>query len=108
MSLNYTGEKYLNRYPFFILLMHMLKEVKNWIIIKLFRKGYIGHRLLDFDDFGKKVDKKNILRALKELGNEDIVIKKPSLRSGKGRFSLNLKTKAKWEKIVMDDIKKGL
>ena len=74
--------------------MHGIKEVKNWIIIKLFRTGYIGHRLLDFDDFGKKVDKKILLKALKELEKENIIIKKPSARSGKGRFSLNLKTKA--------------
>ncbi|MFH1592023.1 MAG: hypothetical protein ABIB47_01515 [Candidatus Woesearchaeota archaeon] len=86
----------------------MPKEVKNWIIIRLFRKGYIGYRLLDFDDFGKKIDKKVLLKALKELESQDVVIKKPSLRSGKGRFSLNLKTKAKWEKTVMDDIRKGL
>ena len=79
-----------------------------WAIIRLFRKGYIGHRLLDFDDFGKKIDKTILVKALKELQNEDIVLKKPSLRSGKGRFSLDLKTKAKWEKIVMDDIKQGL
>jgi len=84
-----------------------LEEIKNWIIIKLFRNGYIGHRLLDFDDFGKKVDKKILLKALKELQNENIVIKKPSLRSGKGRFSLNLKTKVAWEKRVIKDIKKG-
>ena len=88
--------------------MNNKKEIKNWIIIKLFRTGYIGHRLLDFDDFGKKVDKKTLLKALKELQNEGVVIKKPSLRSGKGRFSLNLKTKEKWEKEVMEDIKKGL
>ena len=86
----------------------MQKEVKNWIIIKLFRNGYIGHRFLNFDDFGKKVDKKILLKALKELQNENIVFKKPSLKSGKGRFSLNLKTKEKWEKIVVDNIKKGL
>ena len=84
-----------------------LEEVKNWIIIKLFRNGYIGHRLLDFDDFGKKVDKKVLLKALKKLQNEDIVIKKPSLRSGKGRFSLNLKAKASWEKRIIEDIKSG-
>lgn len=84
------------------------REVRNWIIIKLFRTGYIGHRLLDFDDFGKKIDKKILLKVLKNLEKERIILKKPSLRSGKGRFSLNLKTKAKWEKIVMDGIKKGL
>lgn len=86
----------------------MQKEVKNWVIIKLFRNGYIGHRLLNFDDFGKKIDKKLLLKILKELQEEDIIIKKPSMKSGKGRFSLNLKTKAKWEKIVIDAIKNKL
>ncbi len=86
----------------------MQTEIRSWIIIKLFRNGYIGHRLLDFDDFGKKVDKKILLKILKELQNKNIIIKKPSLRSGKGRFSLNLKTKAKWEEIIIENIKKGL
>lgn len=84
----------------------MLKEVKSWVIIKLFRNGYIGHRLLDFDDFGKKVNKKLLLKVLKELQEKNIIVKKPSLRSGKGRFSLNSKTKIKWEKIIIDNIKK--
>lgn len=86
----------------------MEKEVKNWVIIKLFRNGYIGRRLLDFDNFGKKVNKKILLKVLKELQDESIIIKKPSLKSGKGRFSLNSKTKEKWEKIVMDNIRRGL
>jgi len=84
------------------------EELKNWIMIKLFRRGYIGHRLLDFDDFGKKVDNKSLLKALKELHEEGIVIKKPSIRSSKGRFSLNLKMKAKWEEFVMNAIRDGL
>ena len=88
--------------------MYAQEEVKNWIMIKLFRRGDIGHRLLDFDDFGKKIDKNSLLRALKELHSEGIIIKKPSLRSSKGRFSLNSKMKVKWEQIVMDNIRKGL
>jgi DNA-binding HxlR family transcriptional regulator len=85
-----------------------MKEIKDWIIIKLFRNGYIGNRLLDFDDFGKKIDKKILLKTLKELQKEGIIIKKPSLRSGKGRFSLNSKAKEKWELIVMESIRKNL
>ena len=83
-------------------------RIKNWIIIKLYRNGYIGHRLLDFDDFGKKIDNKTLLKALKKLQEENIILKKPSNRSSKGRFSLNLKNKAKWEKIIIDNIRKGL
>ena len=85
-----------------------MEELKTWIIIKLYRTGYIGHRLLDFDDFGKKVDKKNLLKALKELVKKNIILTKPSNRSSKGRFSLNLKTKAKWEERVLKEIRKGL
>jgi hypothetical protein len=88
--------------------MDSYEELKTWIIVKLFRNGYVGHRLLDFDDFGKKVDKKSLLKALKELVREDIVLMKPSNRSAKGRFSLNLKTKAKWYDLVTRQIRKGL
>ena len=88
--------------------MSQYEELKTWIIVKLFRNSYVGHRLLDFDDFGKKVDKKSLLKALKELIREDIVLMKPSNRSAKGRFSLNLKTKGRWEERVLREIRKGL
>lgn len=85
----------------------MNQQIKNWVVIKLFRNGYVGRRLLDFDDFGKKINKKILLGVLKELQKESIIIKKSSQRSGKGRFSLNLKMKSKWEKIAIDSIMEG-
>ena len=84
-----------------------LNEVEVWIIVKLYRRGYIG-RPLDFNNIiHSKIAKRDLKKALKNLLNKNILIKKPSLKSSEGRWALNPRTKNIWENIALKEIYKN-
>jgi len=84
------------------------KELENWIIIKLYRRKLIG-KPIDFDDLfsGKKIDKNTILKQLKKMEKEGIVKSEHSNKSSRRRWALHPHNLSKWEKIALDNIKKG-
>ncbi len=66
-----------------------INELKLWALNKMFRNGYWGHRMLNFDDFmNPKIVRRDLEKALKMLENEGLVHKKKGGKSSLYRYSL--------------------
>jgi len=87
--------------------MLSVEEIKIWILVKLYRRDYWGHCMMDEDDLvNPKIPRKDQVKILKEMINKGILLRKPGIKSGKFRYSLNLREKAYIENIVKKELLK--
>lgn len=78
------------------------EEIKFGIIVKMDRKKYWGHRMINFSDLVKVVSRhlrKEAKKAVEELYKEGYLNKKPGIKL-EFRYSLNLAHKREIDIII--------
>ncbi|MBD3313453.1 hypothetical protein GF345_03355 [Candidatus Woesearchaeota archaeon] len=81
-----------------------MNELEIYVIKKLFRGGYWGRRLLNFDDIkNPKISRRDLAFALKLLVRDSFILMKKGDRSSVFRYSLNPKKKKEIEDIIAEE-----